>query len=32
MQLYDAFVIDGVRRTDDGYLAAFALPVHTAIS
>src|SRR5579859_704988 len=29
--LYDTFVIDGVRRTDDGYLAAFAKVARTGI-
>jgi len=31
MNLFDAFVIDGVRRTADGYLAAFARVARTGI-
>lgn len=31
MQLYDAFTVDGVRRTSDGYLAAFARVARTGI-
>ncbi len=31
MILYDSFVIDGVRRTGDGYLAAFAKVARTGI-
>ena len=30
-QLHDAFVIDGVRKTEDGYLAAFAKVARTGI-
>jgi hypothetical protein len=31
MDLYDSFVLDGVRRTADGYLAAFAKVARTGI-
>lgn len=31
MELYDAFTVDGVRRTADGYLAAFARVARTGV-